>query len=116
MTARERTPDLYVLDTLADDIEDLITIMRALNSDTAIGWHRVWGRHFTREEVVSALSRLITSDLVQVAVLTSDGTALEKLAAGQLPPGDYSDVWFAMTPRGRLVHANWHPDIPAEPS
>ena len=110
MTSRESTPDLYVLDTLADDIEDLATIMRALNSDTAIGWHRTWGRPFTREEVVQALSRLITNDLVQAAVLTPDGKALENLVSGQLPPGDYDDVWFAMTPRGRLVHSTWEPE------
>ena len=116
MIVREPTPDLYVLDTLADDVEDLTTIMRALNSDAVIGWHRLWGRRFTREDVVPALSRLIMSDLVRVAVPTADGKSLENLADGQLPPADYNDVWFAMTPRGRIVHTDWHPDFPAEES
>ena len=40
MTSREDRPELYVLNALADDIEDLSAIMRTLNSDSAIGWHR----------------------------------------------------------------------------
>lgn len=109
MTHRQATPDLYVLDTVADDIEDLVAIMRSLNSDSAIGWHRTWGRLFTRDEVVQTLSRLVTNDFVQVAVLAPDGKTLENLASRQLPIGDYDDAWFAMTPRGRLVHATWNP-------
>jgi len=116
MTQRELSPDLYVLDTLADDIEDLSTIMRSLNSDSVIGWHRAWGRPFARDEVVQALSRLIRKELVQVAVLTSDGKSLENLAPGQLPLGDYDAGWFAITPRGRLVHANWNPETTSEQS
>jgi len=115
MTSREDRPDLYVLDALADDIEDLSAIMRTLNSDSAIGWHRRWGRHFTRAEVVQTLTRLIRDDLARVAVLTADGTALEDLRANQLPPGSYDDAWFAMTPRGRLLHSNWDPEIPTDP-
>ena len=111
MMRHEAVPDLYVLDTLADDVEDLSTIMRALNSDTAIGWHHTWGRPFSRDEVVQALSRLITNDLVQVAVLAENGKEVENIAAGQLPPGDYDDVWFAMTPRGRVVHSTWDPEV-----
>lgn len=112
--SRARLPDLYVLDTLADDIEDLATMMCALNSDTSLGWHRLWGRHFTREEIIPALSRLIKGGLVQVASLSVDGKSIESLPAGQLPPGDYDDVWFLMTSRGRLVHSNWDPERPED--
>lgn len=51
---REPRPDMYILDTLANDVEDLESILRMLNSDTAIGWHKQWGRRFTRDEVVPA--------------------------------------------------------------
>lgn len=115
MTSREDTLDLYVLDAVADDIENLEAIIRTLNSDSAIGWHRIWGRHITREEIVQALSRLIRADLVRVALLTADGKSLEDISAGQLPPTNYDDAWFSMTQRGRLRHSNWHPEVPADP-
>ena len=37
--AKERLPDMYVLDALANDVEDVEAILRMLNSDTALGWH-----------------------------------------------------------------------------
>lgn len=111
MNKRESRPDLYVLDMLADDVEDLATVLNSLNSDSATSWRHVWGRSFNREEVVQALSRLIREGLVRVAVLTTDGEWLEELLERELPPVDYGDVWFSITPRGRLVHTNWHPEV-----
>lgn len=111
MSKRERTPDLYVLDMLVDDVEELGTILNSLNSDRSTSWRHVWGRKFSRNEVVEALSRLIRDDLVHVAVLTTDGKWLDDLQDRELPPVDYSDVWFRITGRGRLVHANWHPEV-----
>ena len=61
--------DLYVLDSLANDIEDIEAILRMLNSDTVLGWYHEWGRQFTREDIVTALSRLVHDDLVHVMVL-----------------------------------------------
>jgi hypothetical protein len=113
MTKRETSPDLYVLDTMANDVEDLAAIMRTLNSDTAAGWHRAWGRQFERQEVIASLSRLVTSDLARASMLAPDGKSLVELQAKQLPPGSYDDAWFAMTPHGRMLHANWNPDMSA---
>lgn len=108
MKNRETLPDMYVLDSLANDVEDLEGILRILNSDTAIGWHRRWGRYFTRAEIVQSLVRLIASDRVRVSVLTPDGKWLEELPAKDLP-GAFSEAWFALTPRGRMVHTAWEP-------
>ena len=110
MSKRESKPDLYVLDAIADDVEDLATILRVLNSDTAIGWHHTWGRHFERGEVVEALSRLVWAGLARVAVLSADGKELVELPPKELP-ANYDDVWFRITSAGRLVHTNWNPDL-----
>jgi len=115
MIGRELQPDLYVLDSIADDAEDIDAILRMLNSDTAIGWRQTWGRPFERDEVVESLSRLVTADFARVLVLTSDGKGLMELPPKQLPPGNYDDVWFAMTPHGRIVHSNWRPGQPESP-
>jgi hypothetical protein len=115
LMSREPSADLYVLDSIADDVEDIAAILRMLNSDTAVGWQRTWGRPFGRDEVVEALSRLVTADLARVSLLTSDGKGLVALPPKQLPPGSYDDAWFAITSRGRIVHSNWHPEKPGPP-
>ena len=113
MTPPERLPDMYVLDSLADDVENLEEILRSLNSDTAVGWHQRWGRHFSREEVVQSLSRLIQTDCVRASVLTENGKWLQELPSSTLPPGNFDEAWFGLTPRGRLIHTNWEPDGPS---
>lgn len=109
MTEREPLPDMYVLDSLANDVEDLESILRILNSDTSIGWHKQWGRQFDRAEIVQSLTRLIKADSVRVSVLTPDGKWLQELALRELPAGSFDDAWFALTPHGRIVHTNWQP-------
>jgi len=111
MKAKPGSPDLYVLDALANDIEDLESILRMLNGDTSLGWAAEWGRPFQRGDVVEALSRLAAKDYVQVLVLASDGKSLESLSSTALPPGSYQDAYFALTARGRLVHRNWDPEL-----
>ena len=103
-------PDMYVLDTLANDVEELESILRMLNSETDLGWHEEWGRNFTRPDVVSALSRLIRQDFVRVFVPDEEGKALLEIAQRSMPPANYDDVYFGMTERGRLVHTNWDPE------
>jgi hypothetical protein len=110
MRSQESSPDMYVLDRLANDVENLEDILRMLNSDTAVGWHKHWGRHFNRDEVVQALSRLIQTDCVRASMLTGDGKWLQELPSSTLPPGNFDDAWFGLTPRGRLIHTNWEPD------
>ncbi len=111
MTDRLSTPDLYVLDALSNDIEDLESILRMLNSDTALGWAKEWGRAFTRGEIVEALTRLIRKAFVRVLVLADDGKSLTDLDPGTLPPNDYAEVYFSLTERGRMVHADWDPMV-----
>ena len=103
-----RLPDMYVLDALASDIEDLEGILRMLNSETELGWHKEWGRKFSREEIVEALCRLVSDDLV-LTYVTPEKPGLVALAPRALPPGDFDDAWFGLTEKGRLVHANWEP-------
>ncbi len=107
MKSRRSSPDPYVLDTLADDVENLESILRMLNSDTELGWVREWGRQFTREDVISALSRLVRDD--HVFVVARDGGEMQQLSPRALPPESYGDAYFGITDRGRLIHADWEP-------
>jgi hypothetical protein len=103
-------PDMYVLDTLANDVEDLESILRMLNSDTDLGWRDEWGRSFTRSDVVAGLSRLIRQEFVQVFVRDEAAKTIQQSARRALPPSNYDDVYFGMTERGRIVHSNWDPE------
>ena len=110
---REPHADLYVLDALANDTEDLESILRMLNSDTELGWTKEWGRTFSRQDVVEALSRLISKDLVRVLTPTAEVGTIEHAPPTTLPRETYDNVYFATTARGRLVHANWDPALEA---
>ncbi len=102
-------PDMYVLDALASDIESLDDILRVLNSTTELGWRGEWGREFHRSDIVQALGRLVEGDLVRVYVLDSATRGLVTCPPRTLPPGDFDDVWYGITERGRVVHTNWEP-------
>jgi hypothetical protein len=106
----------YVLDSLANDIEDLDGILRMLNSDTDLGWKREWGGEFTRADVVTALSRLIREDLVRAMALDESSGALRELPRAAMPTSNYGDVYFAMTARGRMVHSGWDPTAEEPPT
>lgn len=105
-------PDMYVLDALADDLEDLESALRLLNSETAFSWRTESGRLVCRTDLVLALSRLIRDELVHVYVHGDDELGLREMPDGAMPPASYDDVYFGITDRGRLVHSNWSPETP----
>jgi len=86
------------------------SILRMLNSDTVLGWHRELGRPFTRSDVVQALSRLIRDDLVRALVLNESGKELEPIGQKMLPARGFDDAYFELTRRGRMIHHNWEPE------
>lgn len=104
--------DLFVLDSLANDIEALEDILRMLNSDTVLGWRHAHPEPFERAEVVSALLRLIENGLAEACTYDSDAKALVALGERLVPDGSMDDIWFRMTPRGRMVHEAWDPPLP----
>ena len=106
MTDRQALLDLYVLDALADDIEDMESILRMLNNRT-VGWRDEWGKDFERLDVVTALSRLAKGGQVLVYRLDPDGRELIEAPQQTLPPSTYDDVWFGLTPAGRMRHQTW---------
>lgn len=108
MSRQSRTADMFVLDAVMDDIEDLDGIMRNLNRSTS-SWRGIWGREFRREEVVQALIQLIARDFIRAYVLDGGADALKALPRGIQPPGTLDHSWFGPTARGRFAHRNWEP-------
>ncbi|HYD54772.1 MAG TPA: hypothetical protein VEA99_19215 [Gemmatimonadaceae bacterium] len=110
MTNRSHQPDYFVLDALANDIEGVEDVLRMLNSETELGWAREWGREFTREDVVMALSRLVREDLVRAYVVVNSDAQLKELPPRSLPADGYRGAYFGLTPAGRIVHNTWDPE------
>ena len=107
--------DFVVLDTLANDLEDIEHILHLANHE-AVGWRELnGGRNYTRDLVVPALLRLVRDDLVEACAHSESEQALRGIGRGVLPTGDLDSLWFVMTPRGRVVHSSWEPktDRPA---
>jgi hypothetical protein len=109
--------DLFLLDALANDLENLDDIVRLLNSE-AVGWRDRHPAPFTREDIVPALARVIQEDLVEACILDASGKFLTDAGSRVLPDGRWDDLWFRLTSRGRIVHSNWEPDTcdPADSS
>ena len=104
--------DMCVLDSLVNDIESVGGILRMLNSDTDLGWVREWGSEFMRVDVVTALTRLVCDELVRAVELQKNDGSLTELPLGFIPASSYDDWYFAVTPRGRMVHDGWNPTLP----
>jgi len=99
--------DLFVLDTLADDIEALEDILRSINHPD-IGWQTQHGGPIGRPDVHQALLRLVQEGFVEVSVFDPGTKALVAVGENRWPTNaDLSDLWFRITERGRLLHSNW---------
>jgi hypothetical protein len=99
--------DLVVLDALADDLESMEQILHGLHHEP-LSWQRAPdGSLYKREDVVTALLRLIRDGLVVGFRVETGG--LVRMGAGVMPPGNLDDYWFGITPPGAMIHANWEP-------
>jgi hypothetical protein len=103
---RPENLDFFVLDTLANDIEGFADVIRLVNHPV-IGWADVAGRGFTATEATTALLRLIREGSVEACYLSDDGKELRGAGDAVVPTLPLGDLWFRMTPRGRIRHTNW---------
>ncbi len=99
--------DFVVLDALANDLEDIEQILHLANHDS-VGWRQLnGGRSYTRDQIIPSLLRLVRDDLVEACSYSESERSLVGIGRGVLPTGALDDVWFVMTPRGRVVHSSW---------
>jgi len=99
-----------VLDALANDLEDIEQILHLANHDS-VGWRQLnGGRSYTRDQIIPSLLRLVRDDLVEACSYSESERRLVGIGRGVLPTGALDDVWFVMTPRGRVVHSSWEPE------
>jgi len=101
--------DMFILDSLANDLEDVGSILRILNSASELGWRDQHPEPFTREEVVPALLRAVKRKEIEACVYRPSERALVGAGEGIVPQGSLDEVWFRLTERGRIVLKSWTP-------
>ncbi len=101
--------DYFVLDTLANDLEDLPSILRILNSPTELGWRDQHLAPFVRDEVVPSLIGAVRRGHVEACVYDGEQRSLVSAGTGVMPSGDLTEVWFRLTTRGKVVLDTWDP-------
>ena len=99
---------MFVLDAMADDIEDLASIMRYLRE-----WRAWWPHNFTEQEVLSTLASLLEEELVEAYDAQPGIEGLQHVALAVTDDASLRRYWFRPTAKGRLLWEKW--DAPLLP-
>ncbi|MHC4123314.1 MAG: hypothetical protein ACYSSI_07055 [Planctomycetota bacterium] len=103
---------MFVLDVLKYDIEQIDSICNLLNDTGCIGWRDHWPNDFSRGEVVEALFNLCKQGLVEILI---NNDALDELVYLDVSINNCDsitdDMWFKLTKEGKKKWDNWVPPI-----
>ncbi len=103
--------EMFILDVLRHDIEDVFSIVKMLNNTGSIGWRKFWPHDFTVKEVVTAVNALIRDGLVcQLVYDTECASAVSADSAIEIITGS-EEVWHELTEIGRQIWEQWEPPI-----
>lgn len=98
--------ELFIIDVMIhDDIENLLSIVDLLNSDSEFGWRDKWCRDFTKSEVYEALCELEGKDLIYRKI-ESNGKLVNENNNSRAQIYKNED-WFGLTSQARLIHGKW---------
>ena len=98
---------MYVLNSLADDLESIETIHSLLNKDGKDGFKDEWGGVIQRIDIFHAIKMLIDEKLITVFLPSGPNGELVPLESSGWDMSGVDEAWFGMTDRGRLKHIKW---------
>jgi hypothetical protein len=102
--------DMFIIDVLQHDIENLSSILRLLNNDSCIGWRVFWPHEFSAQEVVPELIRLCSQGLLAAFMVREDDNALHEIdrrpSETEVTSGD---LWFSVSKQGNACWDAWEP-------
>lgn len=105
--------DLFILDVLQHDIENVPSIIRMLNNIGCIGWRNFWPHDFTPDEVVPVVLDLCEQGSVKALKTGFRDDALHECNAVPSVEETCSGlVWFACTEQGIALWKQW--DAPTD--
>lgn len=103
--------EMFVLDVLRHDIEDVTSIVKMLNNTGSIGWRKFWPHDFTMKEVVVAVNALARDGLVRQLVYDADyASAVPTEPAVELVTGS-EEMWYEPTEAGQSAWDQWEPPV-----
>jgi len=103
---------MFVLDVMQDDIEDLSSIMLHLGQ-----WRRDWPRDFTEAEIIVALRTLLDAGWISALELgvNRDGRqVLFEVEVARTSEEAIRSYWFEPTQVGRDKWRAWEPPLPTD--
>ena len=101
--------DMFVIDVLRYDIEDVDAVLRMLNNSGSLGWRKFSSSDFTREEVKAALARLIEAGLVKPLEYdpTERGLVDVQRSVDVIKEGDL--LWYKLEDSALDLWNEWKP-------
>jgi hypothetical protein len=100
--------DMCVADALRDDeIENLDSILHALNHPDGASWRAARGAVFTAEEVQAALSRLVAVGHVTPCAEQPPANEVIPVPKAQRGSVPWGLLWFHLEPAGRQAADQW---------
>lgn len=105
--------EMFVVDVLRYDIEQISSIVNLLNNTGCIGWRDQWPADFQSDEIVSVIPSLVGKGYVDVYVYSKSQNALVPACeAGFMPEGfagNENAYWFLLTKKGMAAWELWSP-------
>jgi hypothetical protein len=94
--------EMFVLDAMQDDLEDVGSIMRYL-----VEWRPHWPHDFTEDEVIQALRALIERELVDAYDEAPGSSEVTPVNDPAMDSASLRRYWFMPTAQGREVWKKW---------
>ncbi len=101
--------DMFIVDVLRHDIEQVSSITKILNDSGCIGWREFWPHDFAIEEVVSSLNRLMRRSFVQQLIYDREKGVLIPTSTINDIVSSEEEYWFELTAHGNAAWEKWKP-------
>jgi len=101
---------MYIMDVMRyDDVENIASIQRVLNSNSNFGWAAIAGRDFLETEITDALRILIHEECVEVYAQNSNGQLERTLFMPDCSNAYMTGLWYGLLPEGQRRWEAWDP-------
>ena len=110
---KDRSLQMFVIDVLRYDTEQIPSIVRLLNDVGCVGWRKAWPRDFTAVEVAQSLYLSYQENYITIFWEDKVATCI---ADQQTPVSGWEELlddtlWFALTPAAWRKWDQWDPPI-----